>query len=191
MDTARNLLFIIPHRLSLKSVCSIAVAISVVATSQAKGQGPLTPTNALQSPAAPPFFGSGNYLLAPLSAYLDPATNNPYSQFIISNTYAVVGDHPGDLLGSTVTSTVYRDPTNGSLAFEYQFSYPNPTNPLAVTTDLEHLTVNDPSNPWTGVSIFDAGAWPRPQWHVDSRRRNVFLGKWNSIADRAIARQRY
>jgi carbohydrate-selective porin OprB len=45
------------------------------------------------------------------------------------------------------------DPSTGYLAFAYQF-----VNTSTATNDLARATINDPTDPWAGFTIFDAGA---------------------------------
>ena len=59
-------------------------------------------------------------------------------------------------LGS-VASAVWRDPITGDLLFTYQFDNLSPY-PGAPVTDIVRATMDDPSHPWLGVGILDAGA---------------------------------
>jgi hypothetical protein len=56
----------------------------------------------------------------------------------------------------SVTSSVFAN-GSGQLAFSYVFdNLTPPGNPPP--TEITHATINDPSNPWTGVSILSTGA---------------------------------
>ncbi len=123
-----------------------ALVYSLLAASDASAQGPLTPSTVLQNPAAPAFFAE-DYLAGPLSAY----NSDAYSQLL--TPLPLVSAATNSYIGATVLSWVYRDPANGDLAFVYQFN-----NSSLATNDLARATINDPSNPWTPFTIFDAGA---------------------------------
>lgn len=122
-----------------------AALLCFVIASNASAQGPLTPSNVLQNPAAPSFFSS-DYLAGALSDY----DSDAYSQLLAG---PLISPGTNSYLGATVLSWVYRDPLNGDLAFVYQFR-----NSSIATNDLARATINDPSDPWAPFTIFDAGA---------------------------------
>jgi PEP-CTERM motif len=131
---------------------NIAIAIMFLGASQSIswGAAPLpvggnldkpntTPPNAL----APPYYTAG-----PVPAL--------YSNLLISTPfpYLFTGGPTGAFTG-TVTSSVFQDPISKNLAFAYKFTNtPNTTSP----NEIVRITINDPSQPWAGVTISDAGA---------------------------------
>lgn len=126
---------------------TLAVALcGFVTASNALAQGPLTPSNVMQNPAAPSFFSS-DYLAGALSSY----DSDAYSQLL--TPVPMISAATNSYVGATVLSWVYRDPSNGFLAFVYQFD-----NSSTITDDLARATINDPSDPWTPFTILDAGA---------------------------------
>lgn len=60
-----------------------------------------------------------------------------------------------EAFNGTVTSKVYKN-LAGQLAFSYVFNNVNPV--LTANTDLVHVTIDDPSNPWAGRTIFQVGS---------------------------------
>ena len=123
---------------------SVASAAVIAAVSPVAAQGPLTPTNPLQNPAV--------NAVSPFNDFTDGSltAETTYTELIAGPTSFAALE---GFLGSEVISSVYEDPTTGYLAFEYQF-----VNNPATATDMQRMTINDPSNPWTPFTIFDAGA---------------------------------
>jgi hypothetical protein len=90
------------------------------------------PDPSYSSAAEPGFFTTGNTLAVYTSAY----TQNPIA--------------PG--ITGTVTSTVYKDPSNGDLGFSYSFT-------MSGGNDIQRATIGDETQPWNNVTISDAGSF--------------------------------
>ena len=108
-------------------IVSLAACWALLNPMRAVAQGPLTPTNTLQNPAT----GSNNFATEPLSSF----DSDAYSQLIAGPTSSAASNA---YIGANVISWVYRDPSDGTLAFQYQFinSSTGPAN------DVARLTIN-------------------------------------------------
>ena len=138
-------------KLTRPTPLALFILVALPATSWAVA--PLLPGTSLGKPGTvppifPPYFTSG------------PAPTGPgqYSMPIASSAfpYLYTGAPNAAFLGS-VTSAVWRDPITGDLLFTYQFDNLSP-GPAAPVTDIVRATMDDPSHPWLGVGILDAGA---------------------------------
>jgi len=119
----------------------VFIAMFSFAVPQAAAQGPLTPTNILQNPAALSLFPDD---------FAAESVPTPYTDLVMGPTsFAATGNY----LGAKVISSVYEDPSTGYLAFAYQFE-----NTSTATNDLARATINDSTDPWAGFTFFDAGA---------------------------------
>ena len=112
-----------------------------VAAGNALAASPLNPGDSLDKPGTvpplfPPFYTAG--LIPANYSVLLQSTPFPYS---------------GSFLGS-VLSQVWMDPITAALAFSYKFNNLNNGTP----NDIVRMTIDDPTHPWTGVGILDAGA---------------------------------
>jgi hypothetical protein len=104
-------------------------------------------------PFAPAYTIGGvpaGYTELPVSASY-PTTNFNYNYVAGSTNEAYFG---------SVTSRVYKNNINGTLAFSYQFNnLVPPTAPDNTQNfDINHVTIGDPTNPWVGVGILGEGA---------------------------------
>jgi hypothetical protein len=157
----------------------VAAAMTVGSTAVAVST-PLNPGTTQYNPvlAAPfPFF-SNFYQSGPLPA-----------NYVLVTTAKVPYNYNGTLNNAFfgfVTSSVYRNITDNTLAFTYAFNNlmpPTPPNPPL--TDIVRATINDPTDPWafntaTGLpfQITAAGADPNSGGH--STPINGFFGGWNN-----------
>jgi hypothetical protein len=76
-----------------------------------------------------------------------PGVTTGYS-LLISTDFAYTGGFAGK-----VTSEIWKKITDGTLLFDYVFN-----NTSATSNEIANATIGDPSHPWAGVSITDAGA---------------------------------
>jgi hypothetical protein len=119
---------------------AVAIAIAVFAVNQSTswGAAPLAPGGANRRPGLPaPDYTFPSGIPANFSVVAVPLTNVPY-----------VGTFTG-----FASSEVLRDPNTGNLAFGYRF---NNLSPIA--NEINRVSIDDPSHPWTGVNIFDSGS---------------------------------
>jgi hypothetical protein len=136
---------LIDNRFARSGALIVALtAVLLGSASAARAQGPLTPGKSMVNPASPLSAVSPIYTAGPIPAsynILVASTNFPYT--------------PGGSFSGFVVSKVFAN-NAGQLAFSYTFN--NLVVPGAAGTDIVRATVNDFTNPWTGVNIFDAGA---------------------------------
>jgi hypothetical protein len=124
------------------------VAGWLLPASPAAAQG-LTPGASLDNPAALFQLSPNKYDPGALT------TDTTYTQLVAGPTpFAALGSY----LGATVFSSVYKDPTTGYLAFDYQI-----VNNSISGDDVQIMTINGtPGNPtapiWQPFTIFRAGA---------------------------------
>jgi hypothetical protein len=140
------------------------------------------PRNLLLACLASLCFGStASAVVGPGQTQYNPALNPPFNFFTPSYTagplppqfnifvashnfaYNYNGQKDGSFFGF-VTSSVFAN-NSGQLAFTYVFNnlIPPPSalngfNPNPPLTDIVRATINDPSNPWTGVLVSATGA---------------------------------
>lgn len=110
---------------TLAILTGVAFSASLLATTPAHAQ--LTPTNTLQNPAT----GPNNFATEPLSDY----DSDAYSELIAGPTSSAASNA---YIGANVLSWVYRDPTDGTMAFVYQFVNSSSGSP----NDVARLTLN-------------------------------------------------
>ena len=142
------------------SACGALVSIMALTSSAVT---PLAPGGAAYDPRVGPNFVpahtvggvAAGYTELPVSAAY-PTTNFPYSYVPGSTNEAYFG---------SVTSRVYKNNSNGTLAFSYKFNdlVPPAAPDNTVNYDINHVTVgslanNIPTNSWQGVLILDVGA---------------------------------
>jgi hypothetical protein len=109
---------------------------------------PLPPGASLDKPGTVPALFPPFYTPGPVPANFSVlAASVPFP-------YVFNGTPSGSFLGS-VLSQVWMDPNTGKLAFSYRF---NNLNTGGAPTDIVRVTIDDPSRPWTGFTITDAGA---------------------------------
>jgi PEP-CTERM motif len=113
--------------------------------------GPLPPGATLYNQVLNPVVFSPNYITGPLPAafhVLVASQNFPYNyNGTLNNSFS-----------GFVQSKVWANDA-GALAFTYIFNNLQPPgNENPPLTDIVRATINDPSNPWTGVTISSAGA---------------------------------
>ena len=77
----------------------------------------------------------------------------PYASITCLARYHLVSPYAGAFTGA-VTTTVYRDPGDLTLAFQYHFT--NTT--VGAVQDIIRATIGDPTFPWLGYVISDAGS---------------------------------
>jgi hypothetical protein len=134
------------HRLASVKFALICVCALLLLPSAALAD--LNPGDTQYNPQVNPPFNP-SFTVGPVPA----AYNIPVAS--MSFPYAFNGTSSGAYNGS-VLSSVFKN-SSGQLAFSYVFD--NLLPPAGgVRTDISHATVNDPSNPWTGVTIFGTGA---------------------------------
>jgi hypothetical protein len=102
-----------------------------LATTLAPGIGLDKPGQGLSTP----------YYTAGLPSYFVPANE-------VTSIAEPIAASRGNMVG-TLVSTVYRNPSNSQLTFEYQFTNTG-------TSDLVRAALD--AGPWVGVTIYDAGA---------------------------------
>ena len=126
---------------------ALLVAIFAAAPSISRAASPLPPGGSLDKPGTTPALFAPYYTAGPVPAN--------YSNLVASTAfpYNFIGTSTGAFLGS-VLSRVLMDPIYGALAFSYRF---NNLNAVAAT-DIIRMSIDDPTHPWTGVGVLDAGA---------------------------------
>ncbi len=126
--------------------CFLALVALLASTARAD----LTPGGIQFNPAVSGFFP------ASYTSYAPGTTPPGYSTLVVSTTfpYAYTGSGNESYAGDVVSS-VYKD-ASGQLAFSYVFNNLPVTSPP--TSEITRATINDPSNPWAGVTIFQVGA---------------------------------
>ena len=100
---------------------------------------------------ANPFFLTPNYTLgaAPEATYNIPVAS-------LTSPYNYVASNPNQAYSGSITTTV-RANAAGQLLFEYKLDNEMPPgNPPA--TRIDRFTINDPTDPWAGVTITQAGS---------------------------------
>jgi hypothetical protein len=116
----------------------IAIVLLAVLQSTTHAAAPLLPGGSNQRPGLfPPTYTPGG-VPANFSVIAAGPTSFPY-----------VGTFAGN-----VTSEVLKDPITGNLAFSYRFN--NLFNGNA--SDINRVSIDDPSHPWIGANIFDSGS---------------------------------
>jgi hypothetical protein len=115
--------------------CTLAVAGNAAAAS------PLNPGDSLDKPGTVPALFPPFYTAGPIPAN--------YSVLKASTLFPYTG-----LISGGVLSQVWMDPITSALAFAYRFNDLNNGTP----NDIVRMTVDDPTHPWTGIGILDAGA---------------------------------
>jgi hypothetical protein len=109
---------------------------------------PLAPGDSLDKPGTVPALFPPFYTAGPVPANFSVlAASVPFP-------YVFNGTPTGSFLG-TVLSQVWMDPNTGKLAFSYRF---NNLNTGGAPTDIVRVAIDDPTRPWTGFAITDAGA---------------------------------
>jgi len=114
--------------------------------------GPLNPGSTLYNPVLNPVIFTPSYITGPFPAaeFHIPVANHDFPT-----------NYNGTINGSfdgVVRSSVWANDA-GALAFTYVFENLKPLVPEnPPLTDIVRATINDPTNPWTGVSIPSAGA---------------------------------
>ena len=130
----------------------LAVSLVVVGALPAISSAatPLFPGDSVANPGTVPPLFPPYYTAGPVPAN--------YSVQVASTAfpYNYTGAPNAAFLGSVISS-VYEDPATGDLAFSYKFDNLAPS-PIAPITDIVRATIDDPSHPWEGVTIFDVGA---------------------------------
>jgi len=130
-------------------LASLLISLTLCA-SAVRAQGPLTPSNPMQNPSANPIFSSDySFASIPVDAI------NPLDYSLVSSTTRPYNFGTGGSFNGAVTSYVYRQNGSGNLAFEYRFNNLDPSN--GTENDIVRTAINDPTNPWTGFTIFNAG----------------------------------
>jgi hypothetical protein len=129
----------------------------------------LNPGQVQYNPAlSPPFpFFTPSYVSGPLPAAFNfpvVSTNFPYNYN---------GQKDGSFVG-WVTSSIFAN-AQGQFAFTYVFNnlHPGDGAPL---TDIVRATISDPTNPWTGFRILNAGS----DRSGHSTAVNGFFGDWSN-----------
>jgi hypothetical protein len=108
---------------------------------------PLAPGDSLDKPGTVPALFPPFYTAGPVPANFSVlAASVPFP-------YLFNGTPTGACLGSAL-SQVWLDPNTGKLAFRYRFNNLN----SGTATDIVRVAIDDPTHPWTGFSITDAGA---------------------------------
>ena len=108
---------------------------------------PLPPGASLDKPGTVPALFPPYYTAGPIPA------NFSVQVASVNFPYLFNGTSNGAFLGS-VLSRVWMDPNTGKLAFSYRFNNLNAGTP----TDIVRVTIDDPTHPWTGFTVSDAGA---------------------------------
>jgi len=127
-----------------------AACVCAVLLLPSAAQANLNPGDTEYNPAVVPPLPPPAFTIGPV-----PASYN----VILASTvfpYNYMPGNPAEAYFGSVTSNVYQN-NAGQLAFSYVFNNINPGG-AAPRTDISHVTINDPTNPWTGVTIFGAGA---------------------------------
>ncbi|HEV2969359.1 MAG TPA: PEP-CTERM sorting domain-containing protein [Pirellulales bacterium] len=134
----------------LALAAAIALLMLAAAPTASLAVAPLAPGVSLDRPGTTPPLFSPYYTPGPVPAQ--------YSTLLISTSfpYLFTGTPSNAFLGS-VTSDVWKNPANGQLAFSYKFNNLSP-GPTAPVTDIVRVTLDDPTHPWNGVLISDAGS---------------------------------
>jgi hypothetical protein len=133
--------------LILLAAALIGSALATAPATQALAVAPLAPGDSLDKPGTVPALLPPYYTTGPVPAsfsVLAASTAFPY---------AFNGIPSGAFLGS-VLSQVWMDPITKMLAFSYKFDTLNSGTP----TDIVRMAIDDPTHPWTGFTITDAGA---------------------------------
>jgi hypothetical protein len=142
-------------RTTLVSTCGVLISIFALAPS---ASAQLAPGGSAYDPRVVPPF-------AP--AYIVGGIPAGYTELPVSASYPTTTFNYNYIPGSvneayfgSVTSRVYKNNVNGTLAFSYKFNDLVPPNPPdnTVNFDINHVTIGDPSNPWVGVGILSEGA---------------------------------
>ncbi len=76
----------------------------------------------------------------------------PVGGFTLVTT--LVSPYAGTGFGGEATTTVWRNPVDNTLTFQYHFTNVG----LSLTRDLIRATIGDVSQPWAGYAITDAGS---------------------------------
>ncbi len=108
---------------------------------------PLPPGGSLDKPGTVPALFAPFYTSGPIPANFSVVVAS------VAFPYVFNGTPSGAFLGS-VLSQVRMDPNTGRLAFSYKFNNLNSGTP----TDIVRMAIDDPTHPWTGFTITDAGA---------------------------------
>ena len=178
----RNVFFSKPAAL----IVAFSIALLMATAASAVPPTPLTPGTTEYNPVLnPPFnFFTPNYVAGPLPA-----------NYVLVTTANVPYDYNGTLnnaFSGFVTTSVYRNTTDQTLAFTYVFNNLAPF-PGAPLTDIVRATINDPSDPWSfntttsqPFQITAAGADPNSGGH--STPINGFFGGWNNGTPFDVAR---
>jgi hypothetical protein len=104
----------------------------------------LNPGDTQYNPALSPTFTPSFSIGAVPAAY-----NTPVASAVFPYNY---NGTPSEAFAGTVTSSVFKN-GSGQLAFSYVFTNTTPT-----PSEITRATINDPSNPWSGISIFGVGS---------------------------------
>jgi hypothetical protein len=107
----------------------------------------LNPGDAQYNPAVnPPFTPS--YTIGPVPPQ--------YSTLVASTSFSYnYAGTPAEAYSGNAISNVYKN-SSGQLAFSYVFNNLNVAG--GPRTEITRITINDPSNPWSGVTIFGTGS---------------------------------
>jgi hypothetical protein len=135
-----------PARVLVLSLCAVWALESSTFANLNPGDVQYNPTPSVSAFFTPSYTSGG----------VPAAYSIPVDSF--SFPYHYQAGNSNETYFGSVTSSVFKN-GSGQLAFSYVFNNlipPVPMNPPA--TEITHATINDPSNPWTGVSILSAGA---------------------------------
>lgn len=132
---------------------ALIALIALAALAQAAVYANVNPGDTEYNPVlnSPPFYLTPNYTsgAAPEATYNIPVTS-------LTSNYNYVPSNPTEAYFGSITTTV-RSNGGGQLLFEYELNNLKPPgNPPA--TQIDRFTTNDPTNPWAGVTITQAGA---------------------------------
>src|ERR1039458_5913720 len=111
----------------------LAVAVVAILSSAALGNT-LLPGTSLDKPGTIPALPGPNYYTPGLPSYFLPAN-------VVASLTAPIVPSQGNITG-TVTSTVYKNPSNSLLTFEYQFTNTGSDEFIRAAFDVAH---------WAGV----------------------------------------
>jgi len=123
-----------------RTTAIIAVAVVAIFGSAALAS-PLPPGSSLDKPGTSPALPGPNYYTIGLPSYFLPVN-------LVTSLTAPIVPSAGNITG-TVISTVYMNPSNSQLTFEYKFTNTGADELIRAAFDLSH---------WAGVTITDAGA---------------------------------
>jgi hypothetical protein len=139
-------------------VCGACIALLSFISLTSPASAQLAPGGTVYNPAVVPPFTPAYTLSGVPAGYTElpvsvtyPTTNFPYNYIAGTTDHAYFG---------SVTSRVYKNNSNGTLAFSYKFNDLVPPAPpdSNVNYDINHVTMSDLTNPWAGVGILGVGS---------------------------------